>query len=184
MKTAVRIREFLLQYIPLPIYVRQKSYNLHGYGLFFIEINVIGYTFTPKIKNLKNIIYMSIQGIVCPELKTPINGHEPNCQYKSSYDRTPYYGTVCSFTCNTGYMISNSTLLACTDGGYTRGGVGVWNHKEPTCDGLYTRLIKVYFYTKHDAFVYMGYSVHQCMLQTALKMLKTFGNHKYQKVNS
>merc|ERR1712136_475882 len=74
--------------------------------------------------------------IVCPELKTPINGHEPNCQYKSSYDYTPYYGTVCSFTCNTGYIISNSSLLSCTDGGYTRGGVGVWSHKEPTCDAI------------------------------------------------
>ena len=87
---------------------------------------------------LTSVIYFFLSAaITCPALNTPINGNAPACSLSA-------FGTSCTFSCQPGYALSDSTALVCGEG---TGTVGEWSGTEPTCDGKYL-MLKIVLYTQ------------------------------------
>ena len=87
------------------------------------------------LTSLTNIFFSA--AITCPTLSAPANGNEPQCSLTA-------YGTSCTFTCQAGFALSDSTALVCGEG---TGTAGEWSGPEPTCDGKYF-MLKIVHYTK------------------------------------
>jgi len=68
------------------------------------------------------------QGITCPALNNPENG-EISC------DDSNKYGSVCSFTCNDGFVLLGMQNLTC-EGNENNSINGTWNGDTPFCEGI------------------------------------------------
>ena len=65
--------------------------------------------------------------VTCTMLTAPTNGMI-TC---SGGDNVPTVGDTCSYTCNTGYVLSGNSMRTCGSGGN-------WSGTEPTCIGKET----------------------------------------------
>ena len=64
--------------------------------------------------------------ITCPKsLSAPENGKDPEC------DKGNNYGSICTYTCETGFILSSATALTCGGEGFSPS--GEWSADEPTC---------------------------------------------------
>ena len=79
----------------------------------------------------RSVLYYSFSAITCPSsLGTLDNG-----QISYSTDTTaPFdYGTVVTFTCNTGFSLSGDSMRSCGGDGSSQS--GVWSGSSPVCIG-------------------------------------------------
>ena len=67
--------------------------------------------------------------ITCPALSTPQNGNPPSCTNNDNF------GSVCTFTCMTGYGIVGDSTSTCTGDGSSKD--GSYDKPAPTCEGNY-----------------------------------------------
>ena len=74
-----------------------------------------------------SIFYSSkyVAVVTCSIARAPRNGHRPIC---SGAPRENVYGTVCTYSCDNGYIIEGQESLTCQES-------GVWSHPEPQCKG-------------------------------------------------
>ena len=59
-------------------------------------------------------------------------------------DRVPTDGDTCSYTCNTGYVLSGSDMRTCESD-------GMWDDADPICIGKKTRKVTVFIYYSQDS---------------------------------
>ena len=73
---------------------------------------------------------LKFSAITCStSLATPTDGNAPTC------DDGDNHGSICSFTCITGFGLSSTTPVVCTGDGTSPD--GEWTSAEPTCIGKY-----------------------------------------------
>jgi len=70
----------------------------------------------------------SCTAITCPSLSTPQNGNPPSCTDDENY------GSVCTFTCMTGYAIVGVSTLTCAGDGSSE--IGSYDNPPPTCETI------------------------------------------------
>ena len=75
--------------------------------------------------NLQNVI----AAITCPVLTAPTNGNTPTCTDSTNL------GSVCTFTCVSGFGIVGLSTLTCGGDGTSK--TGNYDNTAPTCEGWF-----------------------------------------------